>query len=99
MACVNSAMERTGRVFPARCPGRVLLGREVTSRQNACGFRAVVRVALRAAQVATHPVADTAVRLEPEPLVPRSWPTTLHDDVERRRLRRRTEWPSCGTAL
>src|SRR5437879_1541189 len=45
-----------------------------TSRQDACGSPLIVRVALPDARVATHPVADRAVRLAPALLVPRSWP-------------------------
>src|SRR6266516_6817522 len=72
---------------------------EVTSRQNACGFPPVARVVLRDAQVVIDPVADRAVQLEPELRVQRSWPTTRRDDVERRRLCQRMEWPNCDTGL
>jgi hypothetical protein len=55
---------------------------EGTSPQDASGSPAVGRVALPDAQVATDPVADRAVGLEPELLVPRSWLTTLRGDVD-----------------
>jgi hypothetical protein len=79
--------------------GRSKESGEVTSPQDASGSPAVGRVALPDAPVATDPVADRAVGLEPELLVPRSWPTTLRGDVERRRWCRGREWPSFDTGL
>jgi hypothetical protein len=58
-----------------------------------------VRGVLPEAPAAIHPVADRVAGLGPEPLVPRSWPTPLRDDVERRRRCRCRGWPSSGRAL